>query len=45
MHPDGTRFLMLKAVDEDKKSETEAPWKIVVILNWFEELKERIPVD
>ncbi len=36
--PDGRRFLMLKP------SETEsAPTQINVVLNWFEELKRRVP--
>ena len=34
--PDGQRFLMLKNVDKDPQ--------INVVLNWFEELKERVPV-
>jgi serine/threonine protein kinase/Tol biopolymer transport system component len=37
--PDGKRFLMMKEV------EAEAPRKINIVLNWFEELKERVPVD
>ena len=41
--PDGKRFLMLKP--EDEESETEAPRKIVVVLNWFEDLKDRVPVE
>jgi len=45
IYPDGTRFLMLKAVAEEEESETEAPRKIVVVLNWIRELKERVPVD
>ena len=35
---DGSRFLMVK------NSQTAAPRQIHVILNWFEELKERVPV-
>ena len=34
---DGQRFLMLKPVVE------EIPVEMVVILNWFEELKQRVP--
>ena len=38
--PDGQRFLMLKA------GETEAaPTQINVVLNWFEELKRRVPTN
>jgi serine/threonine-protein kinase len=40
--PDGERFLMIK----DNASGTQAPTvaNIVVVLNWFEELKARLPV-
>ncbi len=34
--PDGQRFLMIKR--------EQAPAQINVVLNWFEELKERVPV-
>ena len=37
--PDGQRFLMIKTVVEDDK-----PRDIVVVQNWFEELKRRVPV-
>ena len=37
--PDGQRFLMLKPVE----SQTSAPAQINVVLNWFEELKRRVP--
>jgi eukaryotic-like serine/threonine-protein kinase len=37
--PDGQRFLMLKAVEEEQA----APTQINVVLNWFEELKRRVP--
>ena len=39
--PDGQRFLMLKPVE----SETSAPTQIHVVLNWFEELKQRVPTN
>jgi serine/threonine protein kinase/Tol biopolymer transport system component len=39
--PDGQRFLMLKA---DEK-EVAAPTQINVVLNWFEELKRRVPTE
>ena len=43
--PDGKRFLMLKKVASgDKPKAAEAPRKINIILNWFEELKQRVPV-
>ena len=37
--PDGQRFLMIKA----RGPESEAPTQINVLLNWFEELKQRMP--
>ena len=37
--PDGQRFLMLKPVE----SQTSAPTQINVVLNWFEELRRRVP--
>ena len=48
--PDGKRFLMIKAstpTDEqstDAETTKEPPRKIVIVLNWFEELKQRVPV-
>jgi serine/threonine-protein kinase len=36
---DGQRFLMLKPVDQAQS----APTQIVVVLNWFEELKQKVP--
>jgi hypothetical protein len=37
--PDGQRFLMLKSTESD----TNAPTQINVVLNWFEELKKKVP--
>jgi eukaryotic-like serine/threonine-protein kinase len=37
--PDGQRFLMLKASEQAQA----APTQINVVLNWFEELKRRVP--
>ncbi len=37
--PDGQRFLMLKPAEQ----EGGAPTQINVVLNWFEELKRRVP--
>jgi hypothetical protein len=51
VHPDGKRFLMIKlaeATDEEsteEESAEEEPQRIIVVLNWFEELKERVPVQ
>ena len=39
--PDGQRFLMVKAVGQN--GDTAAP-DIIWVQNWFEELKERVPV-
>ena len=36
--PDGKRFLMMKKIT------AEAPRKINIVVNWFEELKQRVPV-
>jgi len=38
--PDGQRFLMLKASEQAGA----APMQINVVLNWFEELKQKVPV-
>jgi Tol biopolymer transport system component len=46
IHPEGKRFLMIKpSAASDGESATEIPHKINIVLNWFEELKERVPVD
>jgi serine/threonine-protein kinase len=46
IHPDGERFLMIKqSQTTDEESATGIPHKIIVVTNWFEELKERVPVD
>ena len=38
--PDGERFLMLKPVE----SPASGPTQINIVLNWFEELKQKAPV-
>jgi len=38
--PDGQRFLMLKPTEQAQA----APTQINVVLNWFEELKQKVPV-
>ena len=44
--PDGKRFLMIKSVAAtDDDSEAQIRRKINIVLNWFEELKERVPVN
>jgi len=45
LSPDGKRFLMMKTVPQtDKAPAAEAPRRINIVLNWFEELKQRVPV-
>jgi serine/threonine protein kinase len=46
VHPDGKRFLMIKpASTTEDGSELGYSSKINIVLNWFEELKQRVPVD
>jgi serine/threonine protein kinase len=51
IHPEDGRFLMMKPVpvtDEEPSEEVtaaEEPRKIVIVTNWFEELKEKVPID
>jgi hypothetical protein len=47
MHPDGNRFLMINPPEgsDEAAAVTGGPRKITFVLNWDEELKERIPVD
>jgi Tol biopolymer transport system component len=42
LSPDGKRFLMIKKADT---AAAGIPRKINVVLNWFEELKQRVPVE
>ncbi len=44
IHPDGKRFLMIKE-SGSVASAGAGPRKINIVLNWFEELKERVPVE
>jgi serine/threonine-protein kinase len=39
--PDGRRFLMIK----ESGADTSAPMSMTVVLNWFEELKARVPTE
>ena len=41
--PDGERFIMVFPSDETESGETARP-QINIVLNWFQELKERVPV-
>jgi serine/threonine protein kinase/Tol biopolymer transport system component len=43
IHPDGKRFLMMK-LPGAAPSAAGGPRKISIVLNWFEELKQRAPV-
>ena len=44
--PDGKKFLMIKQPSPtDKPDSAAGPRKIIVVTNWAEELKERVPVD
>jgi serine/threonine protein kinase/WD40 repeat protein len=46
IHPDGKRFLMIKDLQTtDEDSAGGIPHKFIVVTNWFEELKQRVPVD
>ncbi|MFC1841271.1 adenylate/guanylate cyclase domain-containing protein [Thermodesulfobacteriota bacterium] len=46
IHPDGKRFLLSVGEDiEFDEFDLDSPTKINIVLNWFEELKERVPVD
>ena len=44
IHPDGKRFLMIKLPEAAPSQATAPRPKINVVLNWFEELKQRVPV-
>ena len=44
VNPDGERFLLLKNETGQAGTESSAQPEITVVLNWFEELKERVPV-
>jgi len=35
--PDGPRFLMIK--ENEQTEEASAPTQLIIVLNWFEELK------
>ena len=45
IHPDGDRFLMLKQAGAPLLTEAAPRPKIIIVQNWFEELKQRVPVD
>ncbi len=44
VHPDGKRFLMIKeATPDGKPAAALESRKLVIVLNWTEELKRRVP--
>ena len=43
--PEGQRFLLLKNVTDQTGTDEAAPSQINVVLNWSQELLERVPVD
>ena len=46
IHPDGERFLMMRNPGTNSEgSLILSSRKITIIQNWFEELKDRVPVD
>ncbi len=43
--PDGQRFLMLKEVGQTEEGSAPTQDALVVVENWFEELKRLVPID
>jgi hypothetical protein len=41
--PDGQRFLMIKQMQVPDDEAVNTPLSIVVVQNWFEELKSKVP--
>jgi eukaryotic-like serine/threonine-protein kinase len=44
MSSDGKRFMMIKEVRPTERAAPEAPRRLNLVVNWFEELKQRVPV-
>jgi serine/threonine protein kinase len=44
IHPDGKRFLMMKPPGASPSTEAGPRPKITIVMNWLEELKQRVPV-
>jgi len=44
IHPDGKRFLMMKPPGAAPSTGSGERPKITIVLNWLEELKQRVPV-
>jgi hypothetical protein len=45
IHPKSKKFLMIKPGESADDESAENPRRIIIVLNWFEELKDRVPVD
>ena len=43
--PDGQRFLMLKEVGQTEEGSAPTQDELIIVLNWFEELKRLVPID
>jgi len=44
IYPDGKHIMMMKRFGGES-SAAGRPRRINIVVNWFEELKERVPVD
>ena len=45
IHPEGDQFLMLKPTAGPAGAAATGPRNMIIVTNWFEELKDRVPVD
>jgi serine/threonine-protein kinase len=45
IHPDGDRFIMIKPPPGVSSTLATGPRTINIVMNWFEELKKRVPMD
>jgi serine/threonine-protein kinase len=43
--PEGQRFLMMKLPGPETEAETQPPPQFIVVTNWIEELKQRVPTN
>ena len=43
--PDGQRFLMLKEVEQTEEASATTQNALIIVQNWFEELKRLVPID
>jgi hypothetical protein len=44
IHPDGKRFLMMEPPETASANEKGPKRRIIIVTNWVEELKQRVPV-